>query len=370
MNSGAVTWTRRREIAKSLRDLLRDERHTAAALRILQVLADDPKWEVRKEVAGLLINLSDAEFAPLAAKLSEDQNSFVRTAAERCLNRRRREPRNLRSRQKGLGSLLEDFDLLERMHGSQVAIKAQRMALRLYEELVGSTAHELRGVLTPLGLKVSAARERLERSEFDAAHLSDSLNELAERLALLSRFVDDMRTFSQPMPTERIPTPLEGVVSEAHRIVLDDLRATGRNPKAVEASLSVAALITVAMARHQVVSAIVNVLKNAYEALPVNEGGYPSGTITLRAELADGRGDVRIVVEDNGAGINSDDLRELQAFVPGRTTKRGYGTGFGLPIARRCIEAHGGTIQIESEESRGTKVTFTIPIEAAQDAEE
>jgi signal transduction histidine kinase len=56
-------------------------------------------------------------------------------------------------------------------------------------------------------------------------------------------------------------------------------------------------------------------------------------------------------VQDNGVGINSDDLGQLGAFIPGRTTKKGSGTGFGLPIAQRYVAAHGGSISIDSVEN-------------------
>lgn len=367
-NFDAVPWTRRRAIAKSLRGSLRDANQAEIALRVVRILARDPKWEVRNEIAGLLDQLADDDFAPLAAGLSEDPNSFVRTAADRSINRRRSEPRGITPRRRGLDSLLTEIDLLERMYGRPVAKKMRRMALQLYSELVGSTVHELRGVLTPLEPEIASIKKVVARKELDGAMLAERMDVISKRVALLNRFVEDLRAFAQPVPPERVPVSLDGIVDDAHNNALDQLRAMGLDPSSVKTSITVAPRIVVDAARHQIVSAVANVLKNGYEALPVVEGGNVTGKIVLYAEIVDGR-DVRIVVEDDGAGIDSDDLREFQRFLPGRTTKKGRGTGFGLPTAQRYIQAHGGTIQIESGKNRGTKVTITIPIEAGQDAE-
>ena len=69
-----------------------------------------------------------------------------------------------------------------------------------------------------------------------------------------------------------------------------------------------------------------------------------------------------IVVEDDGIGLSKDDLADVRRFVPGGTSKAGFGTGFGLPTARRMIEAHGGSLVIDSKDGKGTVVTITMPI--------
>lgn len=62
-------------------------------------------------------------------------------------------------------------------------------------------------------------------------------------------------------------------------------------------------------------------------------------------------------------GICEEDLQEIMDFVPGKTSKKNSGTGFGLPIAQRNLGAHGGTIGIRSKIDQGTTVTITLPIE-------
>lgn len=99
--------------------------------------------------------------------------------------------------------------------------------------------------------------------------------------------------------------------------------------------------------------AIAGVLINAGQAL--NEGGK----ISLRTESSDSN--VLICVEDNGSGIESQHIDHL--FEPFFTTKDvGQGTGLGLSIAYGIFEKHQGSISIESEVGKGTKVTMRLPV--------
>jgi signal transduction histidine kinase len=62
-------------------------------------------------------------------------------------------------------------------------------------------------------------------------------------------------------------------------------------------------------------------------------------------------------------GVDEVDLKDLRQFMPGRTSKKNRGTGFGLPIAEKNVRAHGGQLSLESQRDRGTTVTMVLPIE-------
>jgi signal transduction histidine kinase len=93
-----------------------------------------------------------------------------------------------------------------------------------------------------------------------------------------------------------------------------------------------------------------NLLLNAYQAMP--EGGI----LTLWGEMGEGWASVKI--QDNGPGILEAELPRL--FEPFYTTKRG-GSGLGLPISRKILEAHGGKIDVKSLSPYGTLFTLQIP---------
>jgi signal transduction histidine kinase len=99
-----------------------------------------------------------------------------------------------------------------------------------------------------------------------------------------------------------------------------------------------------------------NLLGNALKFTP--EGGH----IHVRAEL-EGEGAVRVSVADTGPGIPADDVPHL--FDPFWQSKDGaaLGTGLGLAIARGIVEAHGGTISVDSRPGEGSTFTFTLPLD-------
>src|SRR5262249_50208580 len=75
-------------------------------------------------------------------------------------------------------------------------------------------------------------------------------------------------------------------------------------------------------------------------------------------------GAIAISVADNGVGMAPEDIpKALEQFVQidSRFAGRSEGTGLGLPLSRRLIELHGGTLAIESAENAGTTVTITLP---------
>ena len=97
--------------------------------------------------------------------------------------------------------------------------------------------------------------------------------------------------------------------------------------------------------------AVVNLLKNAAESSPK---GSP---ILLRITSIEDQ--LQIQVKDQGCGMNSECLSKI--FTPFHTTKS-YGTGLGLPIVKRIIDSHGGSLDLYSKEGAGTLVTILLPL--------
>ena len=95
-----------------------------------------------------------------------------------------------------------------------------------------------------------------------------------------------------------------------------------------------------------------NLISNAYEAIGKD------GRITVQASLSDGK--VCIAVSDNGAGM-SKEFMERELFKPFKTTKKS-GFGIGLFQCKAIVEAHGGSIEVESEVGKGTVFAIRLPI--------
>ena len=96
---------------------------------------------------------------------------------------------------------------------------------------------------------------------------------------------------------------------------------------------------------------LLNLLKNAKEA--ISDKGSIRLSVSRKNDI------LSIQVKDNGSGIPSDRLESI--FEPFKTYKQG-GTGLGLSLSKRIIEAHGGSISVTSKEGNGTAFTVKLPI--------
>ena len=108
--------------------------------------------------------------------------------------------------------------------------------------------------------------------------------------------------------------------------------------------------------RDWLIEAIDNIVKNALDHTEKGD--------TVRIEWKTVSSSVQIAVKDNGCGIHSEDLHHIfKRFYRSRFSKDKQGIGLGLPLAKAIVEAHNGTIEVDSELSRGTTFTmnFLIP---------
>lgn len=360
-DADAIPWPERRELAHLLANAIQTTPRPAAALPLICILAEDAKPEVRHAIALLLPFLDEADLARIAGTLANDSNAFVQKAVERGLDRRRRGREDADRRRHCAERVHGAYAAIERLHGQPAAERARQMCERFAEVLVGTAVHNMRGVLTPMKLNAAALLRQLDSGQPNARVVRDAAVKITERVAFLERLLDDMRAFSQTVATTRRQERLADVVAEARATVAEYFRASGRDPSNVTVTAAVAPNITAEIARHQIVAALANILKNAHEALAEGDAFRP-GQIVVSAVVA---GDeVRVVVQDNGPGLAAEDLCELREFVPGRTSKKNQGTGYGLPIARRYVIAHGGTLAIDSQVGQGTTVMITLPLEA------
>lgn len=332
-------------------------------LSLLWLLSEDEKWEVRKDVADCLIRLPDDEFPRFAARLIDDSNSFVQTATRRAMDRRRRGEQTAQRKQRGLDHIQEKYERLEQDYGHDAAALARQMAEQLYDLIVGATVHDMRNILAPLKSGISALTNNLRGGDMEPKLFEKGLAKLGHQAEMLERMIDDMRVYMQPAPAERRRERLTDVVEEAHASVIDTFQATGRAALSVSIVIKVPENLTVDVSRHQIVRAISNVLKNAYESFATDPYTFTRGEICVIGREVDSER-VEIIVSDNGMGLPPDELAEVRRFVPGNTSKKTHGTGFGLPIAKRKIEDHGGSLAIDSEDGNGTTITITLRTEA------
>lgn len=223
---------------------------------------------------------------------------------------------------------------------------------RLIEEVAAGIAHEVRNPLNALQINVQILEQELRDLVPDrGSHVYAVLSKISNELSNLDNFVSEFLRFARPprlkierLPVRQLLTDLVTFLEPAFGAKKVALRlAAAREPRVIHAD------------SFQLKHAILNLLLNALQATP------PGGSVVVTT--ARDEGDLSIEVRDSGEGIPADKLeRVFEVFF----TMREGGTGLGLPITRRIIDEHGGSLALVSEPGRGTTARILLPLGASE----
>jgi PAS domain S-box-containing protein len=215
--------------------------------------------------------------------------------------------------------------------------------LTILGKLSASLAHQLNTPLSVALLKVERAKEALGSQ----SPLYQEMEGLKENLQSLRLSVQNTLGFVRKPVQERWPVELNSILKAVTTFYEPAFRQ-----KKINCFLDIAATqgVKIYANSSEIETAISCLLMNSLEALS-------KGEIKLSTSILNTR-ELEISVEDNGPGIPQDVFSNI--FEPFFTTKH-YGTGLGLPIAKRIVEEHGGYILVESQEGKGTAVALRLP---------
>jgi two-component system sensor histidine kinase HydH len=228
---------------------------------------------------------------------------------------------------------------------NEVAARARRERFAVAGRLSSQLAHDLKNPLAAIqGAVQFLEQERALGRSIDSQAIFLSL--IGDEARRAARAVDRYGRLAR-LELERTSEDLRALVSDAvgaaeahsgHVIMRRELAAT-------------AGATSTRIDRELVRIAIDNVLSNAIEAMP--DGGE------IRVSVAEDARHIRVEVQDTGAGM---DARVRDRVFDEFFTTKASGTGLGLPFARRVIEAHGGSLSLESGVGKGTKVCISLPV--------
>jgi two-component system OmpR family sensor kinase len=223
----------------------------------------------------------------------------------------------------------------------------ERSEARL-REIVADASHELRTPLTTiLGYSELYRRGALSK-KVDA---TDAWSRTEAEAARMRRLVEDMLELAKYDAEPKLARTQIDLVGLAQEIVRD---ATAAHPKS-EFTLDSAGPVAAMGDSDKLRQALINVVTNAAEH------GGKHVNIEMRAEA----GAATLVVADDGPGMAPEVVaRATERFVRGdhsRARATG-GAGLGLAITSAIIDAHGGTLTVESEQGAGTTITVTLPL--------
>ena len=218
-------------------------------------------------------------------------------------------------------------------------VSAQRMAA--WGDVARRIAHEIKNPLTPIQLSAERIRRKFRRQleEPDANDLEQMTDVIVRQTNDLRRIVDEFSKFARMPEPDRKP---EDIVDILRGAIL--LQETGQpNVRFVTdlPSNPIPAEIDATM----IGQAFTNLIKNAGEAIETYiEGEAPDGfKPQVRVTCTQDEDASEIRIEDNGIGLPEDTSRLFEPYV----TTREKGTGLGLPIVKKIIEEHGGSLVLE-----------------------
>lgn len=211
-------------------------------------------------------------------------------------------------------------------------------------ELAGSLAHEIKNPLAVIRMNMDllaedladaeTPRERRARAKIDVVH---------DQCTRLENLLNDFLKFARVRSLDLAPANLNEQVLSVLRLFDVQARECGiRVLPHLDNELP-----SVMLDRETIRAALMNLVKNALEAMP------DGGSLTVITRIT--RNGVALDLIDTGTGM--DEPTALHMFDAFYSTKDG-GSGLGLPTARKIIEAHGGRISVQSDVGRGTKFTL------------
>lgn len=265
----------------------------------------------------------------------------------------------------GAGEFTSRSDIERRDEVGVLATTFNQMADRIQNmreterELLHNVAHELRTPLARIGVALEIAEES------DGANAKSALLGIREDLHELEGLLEDVLTASRLQSGSDAgrwvfrpqPFPLDALVSSLQS------RFTSHHPERSLHVTSPEADVTVFGDEVLLRRAVSNLLENAHKYSPDNQSA-----VWLRINVDRER--YTFEVEDHGTGIAPGERAKV--FLPfyrseQSRSKSSGGVGLGLTLARRIAEAHGGSLDLESNLGKGTLVRLSVPLQTAKD---
>jgi signal transduction histidine kinase len=226
-------------------------------------------------------------------------------------------------------------------------------AIRIREDFLSVASHELRTPLTALVLRLTDVQHNLaERPASEDASLPGKIDRAVRSTAQLTHLIDDLLDVSRiaagRLSLRRGNCDLAEIARDAVDHAAEEARRAG-----TELRIVATAAVRGHWDRTRIEQVLANLLSNAIKY----GGGRP-----VEVAVAAGDGAGRVSVSDHGIGIAAvDQARIFDRFERAASVRNYGGLGLGLYITRQIVDAHGGTIRIDSQPGAGTTFTVELP---------
>ena len=217
-------------------------------------------------------------------------------------------------------------------------------------QIAGSLAHEIKNPLSVIRMNMELVEEDLSDADTSRERrVWAKLQTVHDQCVRLEKLLNDFLKFARLRDLELSV----GSLNKQITVVLDMFEAQAASQNIEIVRYLDPELPAMRLDSETLQAALVNLVKNGIESMA------DGGELTIRTHLtSDG---IAMDLIDTGCGMSEDTA--LNMFTAFYTTKPS-GSGLGLPMARKVVQAHGGRIDVESEEGRGTKFTLEFPTPA------
>lgn len=228
-------------------------------------------------------------------------------------------------------------------------------ATRARDEILGIVSHDLRNPLSAITMCASALAEGITGTSDSLRYM---VTTIAESASWMNRLIQDLLDMASietgQLSIDRRPEEVEHLLQQLEMMFASAAREAG-------ISLEMAAqprLPPVLADCERILQVLANLVANSLKFTP------SGGAVSVSAEIpVDDPAHVRFAVRDSGCGIPPEQLPHVfDRFWQARRGAKQRGTGLGLAISKGIVDAHGGSIRVESEVGRGSTFQFTLPV--------
>jgi PAS domain S-box-containing protein len=238
-------------------------------------------------------------------------------------------------------------DITQQKLMEQELVRSQRFAT--IGETAAMVGHDLRNPLQGMTGAVHYLKTK-EDSKLSKEG-KEMLQLIQEDIGRSDKIINDLLEYSRELRLELSETNVKSITEDALTKV--------KIPKGVRVVNSTKNQPPMKLDLEKMRRAFLNIIQNAVDAMP------DGGTLTIANTRSDDN--VHITFKDTGEGMTTEALAKIWSPL---FTTRAKGMGFGMPIAKRLVEAHGGSISVETELGKGSTFTVTLPIKRDLEGEE
>ncbi len=305
-------------------------------------LVCDETWEsIKKEIIAVAEGRSTFEIETVNRTFAGDKrNVFLRWAVT---------PGHEQSYTRVLVSVM---DITRRKRAEELLVQSER--IKAVGEMAGGVAHNFNNLLQIVIGRIQMAQSHLDAGNPDGvkANLDQVLDGARMGAHTVKRLQDFARVRTKEPELEGTTFDFSGTVRDAVEMSAPLWKTSAhREGLSIELQTYLAPGCLIQGNENELFEVVVNLIKNAVEALPT--GGR------IGVSTSSDKDHVILRVTDSGAGIAKENL--IRVLEPFWTTKGDHGTGLGLASSYGIVRRHGGSIQVESVEGEGATFTVTVP---------